>query len=538
MIADTSKPLRLEDAALAVGVSTATIRNWIKAGNLRTHKQGWVTVDSLALLQIKLGESGRLSKRANKSLKDTHDHDGLTIQYLKRINDTNVSLDKVADEYEQALSDSYRNKEGIYYTPTTVVNDLLKTSDGVLKKTFCDPCCGSGAFITRAIELGFQPENIYGFDTDPVAVELTKAQIFKITGYNSKNIVLGDFLDIASSKDCPSFDYIYTNPPWGKKITKSKKLYYSDLFNAGNSTDTCALFFYAGLKCLVNNGSMGFIVPEAFFNIAAFESARRRMVSLKAERFIDYGKPFKGLYSKAYGFVLRQTPSNKTDVVECSIDSTKITRDLASFAINPKCIINSYCEHESASIIDYLYSLPHTTLAGKASWGLGIVTGDNDRYVSEANLLNHIPVNIGSDIKKGSILDAKRFIPSDLSLYQQVSPLMFFKADCKLIYKFISSRLCFYCDQEQRFFLNSANMLIPNRDIGVSGEQLCDLLNSDVINWIFKNIFNTHKVLRSDLESLPLHTDYFKIHKSFKESAYLGYLGITIDKYGAYRIKK
>src|SRR5258706_492951 len=87
---------------------------------------------------------------------------------------TSLSIEECA----KSLSDSYRNKEGIYYTPVDIVNDLLTfKKDELENKTFCDPCCGSGNFLVRALELGINPENIFGFDIDPIAVEIAKKRI-------------------------------------------------------------------------------------------------------------------------------------------------------------------------------------------------------------------------------------------------------------------------------------------------------------------------------------------------------------------------
>ena len=109
-------------------------------------------------------------------------------------------------------------------------------------KTFLDPCCGSGNFIIEAIKKGFAPENVYGFDTDENAVAITKKRIKELCGYESDNIFCEDFLrlqPIANSQQQPlsisqifrfsdsqvfKFDYIFTNPPWGKKSTRKTEI--------------------------------------------------------------------------------------------------------------------------------------------------------------------------------------------------------------------------------------------------------------------------------------------------------------------------
>ncbi len=125
-----------------------------------------------------------------------------------------------------------------------------------------------------------------------------------------------------------------------------------------------------------------------------------------------------------------------------------------------------------------------------------------------------------------------------MSLYQQVAPLQLYEAREKLIYKFISSRLCFFYDDQQRFVLNSANILIPDKTFPVSTKVLGEFLSSDFMNWVFSNIFNTHKILRGDLESLPIHSQFLKDGPSFDEETYLEYLGIKRNDNGTYRIKR
>ena len=112
-----------------------------------------------------------------------------------------------------------------------------------------------------------------------------------------------------------------------------------------------------------------------------------------------------------------------------------------------------------------------------------------------------------------------------------------YQAKEKLIYKFISSDLCFYNDTQQRYVINSANILIPD-NLGISNYQLAMLLNSEIINWLFKQLFSTHKILRSDLEILPLHTDYFSHYIEFSEASYLDYLHLEKTKNGSYQVKK
>ena len=529
----------IDEAASTARVSSATIRNWIKTGCLALEKKGHI--DRRALASFLDGRSGarKLTIRANKSQKDGHDHGQLSSDIFGKLLNPNANLVQLSEDYQTSLSESFRNNEGVYYTPVDIVRDLFTTHDrNVPDATFLDPCCGSGNFIIRALELGFQLENIYGYDTDPIAIEITRRRIFELTGRESKNIKQVDFFEDSTDVNAKIFNYIYTNPPWGKKLENRKRSELAKLFEAGTSIDTCSLFMFASLRRLAPGGQLGLLLPDSFFNIATFEAARARVLSLQLEVFIDYGRPFKGLLSKAFAFVLKNEAADiKNSTVECRAKSGTFRKQLGTFCENPKSIINLQTKPEHDTVIRHLFRRPHVFLSGKDKWGLGIVTGNNEKFIKSADAEGLVPVFRGSDISNNGLSEATCYITRDFSQYQQVAPLNLYQAPIKLIYKFISSTLCFYCDKEQRFILNSANMIILNDDFPIAPEQLTSLLNSEVINWLFLNLFRTHKILRADLEAIPVHAGYFKHHSIFDEEQYVDYLSIEKDGHGAYRIK-
>ena len=530
--------VKIEQAAKTANVSTATIRNWVKTGYLTTLRKGLITQYSFDDFMLNVAGKEKLNSRANKLQKDEHRHEKVT-DSIKQLFQK-YRGEKIGVEYEKSLSESFRNKEGIYYTPSWIVEDMFKNIPASNSNTkFLDPCCGSGNFIIQAIKSGVSPENVYGFDVDENAVLITKQRIKDEFGFDAKNIHVGDFLNEASElkKKNIVFDLIFTNPPWGKKIEKSDKERFAALYDCGNSLDTTSLFMGASFSLLKQNGYLGFLIQEAFFNIAAFEDIRNRVASKQILRLTDYGKAFKGLVTKAQSVIVTNSKPNPETVVECFYNQTSYNRLLSSFKNNPKQILNFWVNEDESKVIDRLYSHNYTTLQGKAKWALGIVTGNNEKYCRKTKESdNYIPVFKGADITKNGLKEASNFILNDFSNFQQVAPIEMYQADEKLIYKFISSDLCFFYDNQQRFVLNSANILIPT-NINITAQQLADLLNSEILNWLFKKLFSTHKVLRGDLELLPLHTEYFDTHDSFSEETYLKYLQIEKTENGTFRIK-
>lgn len=536
---ESPKLVTIRFCSETLGVSEATIRNWVKTGYLSSIGQGYITLESLEQVQTKFIGKEKLVQRANKSHKEKiHDQLSVATLFLNSLSQGKTAPEKVGAEYEKSLGESYKNKEGIYYTPNFIVADLFQLNDiDISTATFCDPCCGSGNFIAYAADMGFKQENIFGYDVDPVAIEITRKRLYEKFQTTNSHIVCTDFLQHAINiKNSHKFDYIFTNPPWGKKLTKNERLFFKNHFGVSNSTDTCSLFLFSCLSLLKDNGYLGFLLPDSFFNIRAFEEIRKHILQYKIEKIIDYGKPFKGILSGAKGIIIRNRPATSKNSILCSNKIDTFTRNQTSFFLNPNHIFNTNCSSHEAETIDYLFNKKHITLKNNAKWGLGIVTGNNNKFISSNKAAGYIPVYKGSDVFKNSMKEPSCFVSENMSSYQQVPPLELFQAKEKLIYRFITSDLCFFYDTEQRYVLNSANILIPNNDFPIRTKILGDILNSRFMNWLFKKIFNTHRILRGDLESLPFYPECLS-GQLFIESEYIERLNIKENIDGTFRIK-
>ncbi|WP_181233554.1 class I SAM-dependent methyltransferase [Helicobacter pylori] len=531
-----SNALLIEEIARLINVSHSSVHNWIKTNLLEKleidHKIYVKTSSFLDFCRNHLGKN-KLNKYANKSLKGVHNHQELILKYLK-ILENSSDLEKLGSYYEEELSNTTRNLEGIYYTPNKIVEQLftLPKDFDTSQAIFCDPAVGSGNFIMHALKLGFKVENIYGYDTDAFAVALTKKRIKERYHLDCPNIVQKDFLNL---KHTPQFDCIFTNPPWGKKYNQNQKENFKQQFNLSQSLDSTSLFFVASLNCLKENAHLGLLLPESCLNIDAFSKMREMALKFQIRSLIDFDKPFKNLMTKAVGLVLKKTP-NKDQKISCFYQNSKFKRSSSSFFNNPKKIFNIHCSNKENKILDHLFSIPHMTLKNNAHFALGIVTGNNKERLHSKQEKNTIPIFRGSDILKDGLKAPSQFINADLKDCQQVAPLSLYQAREKIVYKFISSKLVFFYDNEQRLFLNSANMFVLKENFPINAHALKELLNSDLMQFIFESLFKTHKILRKDLECLPLFTQF--INDNFDEKFYLKNLGIERIENGTFRIRK
>ena len=510
--ASTRQNLSYTETAHLFQVARETVINWVKEGYLETDGQNHITHQSILRFQLKYAGKIKLHARANKLHKEGVDIVEVNSIILSELQKETFDH-SIGDRYGQMLSESHRNKEGIFYTPMYIVEDMMQDVQANEDTLFLDPCCGTGNFLVKAIEKGVSPQNLYGFDTDPTAILIARRRIKELTGQEAPHIVCSDFL-----KECPelnvTFDLVYTNPPWGKKILKNERDRLAKRYQSGSSTDTCSLFLFASLSVLKADGMMGLLMPESFFNIATYENARKAVLEQTLLEVVDYGKPFGNMYSACAIVVLNRAADTGNEVV-CNDGQHKFKRMQSSFLEMPKHILNYWTNDAEMRYIEQLLQQPYLTLKDHAQWGLGIVTGNNTELCKPTRRKGYLPVYRGSDIFPDHIREAALFLrPKDFPRYQQMASLKMLNAPVKLIYRFISNSLVFFCDTEQRFILNSANMLILDEDFPLSARELAEIMNSPLTNWLFKQLFHTHKVLRGDLEALPIITD-LSLHRSF-----------------------
>lgn len=506
-----TNPTQCEVAEL-FHVAPVTVFNWVKEGLLDLDENRCVTEKSLRRFQKGYVGKTKLHARANKQLKDDHDNAEVKAAVQQAL-EAEAFDESLGDRYEAMLSESYKNKEGVFYTPMDIVDDMMRGVQACAATLFLDPCCGSGNFLVKAVEKGVSPQHLFGFDTDPIAVMIARRRIKEMTGVEPEHVACADFLDLCPTLDI-KFDLVFTNPPWGKKLTKAQRLPYSEHYKTGLCADSCSLFLLAILSVLRPGGQAGLLLPDSFFKIAVFEDARNALLQQTLEQIKDHGKPFKNLYS-AVSVLFRHCPPEPASTVLCECCRKSFARPQQGFLKMPRHNLNYWTCPEEMDLVEKLLQVPSLTLKGHATWGLGIVTGNNTKMCKRSWRKGLVPVYRGKEILPGRLKAAQYYIkPEDFPRYQQMAPLSLFQAPEKLVYRFISNKLVFHCDTHQRFILNSANMLVLDEAFPVDAKTTAKLLNSPLSNWLFQQLFHTHKVLRGDLEMLPIITDS-TVHRRF-----------------------
>lgn len=235
----------------------------------------------------------------------------------------------------------HRKEQGIYYTPTYIVDYIVRNTVGEkLKKKrikvdelkISDPACGSGSFLLKAFDSLWNytknkekkahqtkfedisegtllkrktellKNTIFGVDLDPQAVEISQLNLLlKLAEKRyrlptlQENIKIGNTLiqdpGISENKvlnwdnefrkifDNGGFDVIIGNPPWGAKINEDEKSYFKENYLSVNrEIDSHNLFIEKSIDLLKNNGYLGFIVPNTWMYLNSTETLRKKIL--------------------------------------------------------------------------------------------------------------------------------------------------------------------------------------------------------------------------------------------------------------------
>ncbi len=404
-----------------------------------------------------------------------------------------------------------KSKSGSYYTPDYVVADMAREYI-TASSTFLDPCCGAGQFLLSAGEIIQDPSNIYGMDIDPIAVKIAKINlmikyknfefepnIFCYDSLTKKGVDQSKFFKTCEGK---LFDVVASNPPWGYHFSKSDLIRLSSDYPEINSKESFSYFIISGMNYLKAGGALFFILPESFLNVALHRDIRNVIVNnYFIEKITRFGKVFKGVFTSVIGIYLKKKSALNDNVL--------ITGGIESYTIPQKRwrdnwnnVFDIKLDSKDAEIIKNIYDIPHTTLKGRAEWGLGIVTGNNKKYLSDTFREGYEPVYTGKEVRKFYLSEPRKYIKFTPEVFQQVVSESKFRADEKLIYKFISKYLVFSYDNSKALTLNSAKFLIPAKYYPI--KVTLALFNSSLYQYIFIKRFASIKVLRSHIEELPL----------------------------------
>lgn len=401
--------------------------------------------------------------------------------------------------YQALLTEGERNASGKYYTTREVAGTMLADLRVGPGQRFLDPCCGSGTFLLLASTE--DPTRLYGMDQDPIAVMLAQTNL--LTRFADQefmpNIICADYLTDGShfgqKNDQTTFDYIYTNPPWGTDRKKQYKI------EGIRSHERSSLFFARSLSLMKASGQMHFLLPKSLLTTRGHQDLRRLILQHTTIHSIDlYDHRFDGVFTGFFSIRVSCSPCPVQSYLVSDYAGT-FRRSLTAEEFQGNKIPFGKTNETERSILQKMEDRRHDSLT-RSRWALGIVTGRNKKSILRRQTPFSEPIYKGRHITPFQIGESNFFVQFQPDRFQQCAHEELYRAPEKLIYRFIARYPIVAYDDRQRLCLNSANILIPQLD-GIPVRCVASLLNSTLYRFYYTRHFPDIKVLKSNLQRLP-----------------------------------
>jgi SAM-dependent methyltransferase len=370
-----------------------------------------------------------------------------------------------------------------------------------------DPCCGTGNFLLQLPD-NVKAESVYGCDIDPMSVYLTRINMAlrfpqADTELICRNITLGNYLTRPYGR---KFDHIIGNPPWGYGYTDSEKeeLRHRYTSASASSVESFDLFVEKALSDLAKYGDLTFVLPKAILNVKSHRVLRRIIKENSSIERIEYlGEVFDKVNCPSIVLRLRNTGREmNTKGLVISDGRTSFTIDTDRY-VDPDNFTFLSTDEEYRLLEKIKNVRDARFLLNNADFALGIVTGKNSEFISGEKTSDNEMVLKGADIFKFCFRQTDAYINFKPEGFQQVAPTRLYRAKEKLLYRFISNQLVFAYDDKQTLSLNSCNVLIP-RIPGLDMKYVLAILNSSVAQFFCMKQFDSVKVLKCHIESIPI----------------------------------
>ena len=195
---------------------------------------------------------------------------------LNKLNEINFNKAKdrhaFGDLYESILKDlQSAGKSGEFYTPRAITQFITDVIDPKLGEKILDPACGTGGYLTCAIEyLKKQAnnieerqqiqENIIGWEYKPLPYLLATTNLI-LHDIEVPNITYRDSLDreLSEYKEKDRVNIILANPPFGGIVANNNEKNFPQNFRTKESAD---LFLILMIHLLKKGGRAGIVLPD------------------------------------------------------------------------------------------------------------------------------------------------------------------------------------------------------------------------------------------------------------------------------------
>ena len=224
-------------------------------------------------------------------------------------------IKKLENFLELLIPKDDRKVNGAFFTPTFIVDFIIKHVNPIYDSKCLDTSCGCGAFLIGLVNYyrktfkknirDVVKDNIFGADILEYNIHRAKLLITLLALQNDEilededfNLTTQDSLRVNWQKSfhrnsLGQFDRIIGNPPYVKfqDLSDENRTFLSNHWKTieNGTFNLYFAFFELGYKLLKQDGALGYITPNNYFTSLAGESLRRFFHSTKClTRIVDF----------------------------------------------------------------------------------------------------------------------------------------------------------------------------------------------------------------------------------------------------------
>ena len=453
--------------------------------------------------------------------------------------------------YTGMMPDSYRSRMGAYYTPTALCERLLDlaTEAGVDWRSarVLDPACGGGAFLapvarrmaeslkdcSAKVVLRNIQQRLTGFELDPFAawmsqvfLDVALGDLCREAGLRLRSIVrLRDSLEQIPAGG--GFDLVVGNPPYGRVTLPSRlrEKFRRSLFGHAN---LYGLFTDVALRFTRPGGVIAYVTPTSFLAGEYFKSLRGLLGQEAPPASIDFVGERQGVFAD----VLQETllaayqrggdhGTAKIHFISSGLDGSIETTTAGSFNLprDPKQPWLMPRTEAQSALVRQVGKLP----CRLADYGYRVSTGPLVWNRHKSSLRDRpgkgrYPLIWAESVRSGGVFEFRAGKRNHRPYFEPTANEGWVVTDhpCVLLQRTTAKEQCrrliaaelpasFVEEHGAVVVENHLNMIRPlDGAPKVAPATLTALLNSDVVDQVFRCINGSVAVSAYELEALPL----------------------------------
>jgi adenine-specific DNA-methyltransferase len=379
--------------------------------------------------------------------------------HLQKIPYPELHLSEICGDVLRDAGDSII---GEFYTPNKIVDHLISLSGATPEKILSgkrviDPACGAGIVLLKLLSqlvtsapnkkyppekiIALATENLWGFDIQPFAVEITKTLMLyscllsfgnRVVPQNNvfMNVRLIDTLSTdteywyktpENKRKSQGFDFIIGNPPY--MTVKSSDIKFLDSYSDAVSghPNLFQLFLWWAVRAAEKNGMISFLVPQSMVSGVYYKKLRTQIQSRASLCSVTRLTHSKGVIADAdiqmmaLALKVKDESSKEKNVSDISIRVSRNGEDIndaSPFLVSASRVIKNFNVNYptwviGSSLLDYdiLQKIDQESelFGNSLSWSIGTGTyvwNQNKVQLLDSEKENCIPLISATSIKR------------------------------------------------------------------------------------------------------------------------------------------